>query len=228
MGNPLTESAIGNPYFFTGRRYDKETGLYYYRARYYSPELGRFLQHDPLGYVDGWNLFEYCFNDPVNWIDPWGLFVGGSTSSDVPNPVDYLPPMYVSAVDQQIVGLEDQLAGIKQGDFLWGKYVQYGYNKYTSLPNMQWKWNSAYEKLQGLIKTLKEWLKKLLGGGDPDPNETDDQWKELYRLIEDATGKRYQGGKSIEVIEKNNKGGRRVWHWIERNGKPVHGPHIRK
>jgi RHS repeat-associated protein len=37
-------SAVGNPYGFTGRRFDPETGLYYYRARYYDPELGRFLQ----------------------------------------------------------------------------------------------------------------------------------------------------------------------------------------
>jgi RHS repeat-associated protein len=47
VGNVLTESAIGNPYGL-GRRLDSETGLYYYRARYYSPELGRFLQKDPL------------------------------------------------------------------------------------------------------------------------------------------------------------------------------------
>ena len=54
--NPLTESSIGNPYLFTGRRYDPESGNYYYRARIYSPELGRFLQTDPLGYVDAESL----------------------------------------------------------------------------------------------------------------------------------------------------------------------------
>ncbi|MBU1043863.1 MAG: hypothetical protein KJ915_05635, partial [Candidatus Omnitrophica bacterium] len=39
----LSASQIGNPYMFTGRRFDQETGLYYYRARYYNSELGRFL-----------------------------------------------------------------------------------------------------------------------------------------------------------------------------------------
>ena len=64
---------MGNPYGFTGRRLDEETGLYYYRARYYSPKLGRFLQTDPLGYYDSTNLYQYCLNNPVNYLDPWGL-----------------------------------------------------------------------------------------------------------------------------------------------------------
>jgi len=43
------DTGSGNPFRYTGRRLDFETGLYYYRARYYSPTLGRFLQTDPIG-----------------------------------------------------------------------------------------------------------------------------------------------------------------------------------
>ncbi len=65
-----------NPFIFTGRQYDPETQIYYYRARYYAPEWGRFLQRDPLRFaeiVQGANLYWYVQNNPVNQVDPSGL-----------------------------------------------------------------------------------------------------------------------------------------------------------
>jgi RHS repeat-associated protein len=73
FGEPNRTSNVNNPYLFTGRAYDSETGLYYYRARYYKPSIGRFLQTDPVGYIVGFNLYTYCGNNPLNFHDPSGL-----------------------------------------------------------------------------------------------------------------------------------------------------------
>jgi len=65
-------SLYGNGLTFTGRRLDAETGLYYFRNRYYSSELGRFIGRDPLGYVDGMSLYAGYY--VPNGVDPHGLY----------------------------------------------------------------------------------------------------------------------------------------------------------
>lgn len=80
---------VKQPYAYTGREWDKETGLYYYRARYYDPMEGRFISRDPIGfkggdvnlygYVDSvgkpqTNLYAYTDNNPIRYTDPYGLF----------------------------------------------------------------------------------------------------------------------------------------------------------
>jgi RHS repeat-associated protein len=62
-----------NRFLFTGREFDAETGLYYYRARYYNSTIGRFLQTDPIGYADGMNPYWYCANNPWNRTDAYGM-----------------------------------------------------------------------------------------------------------------------------------------------------------
>jgi len=78
FGEPNRTSDVNNPYLFTGRRYDSEAGLYYYRARYYAYDVGRFLQPDPIGYDDGMNMYTFVGNSPLQWVDPSGLCKGDS------------------------------------------------------------------------------------------------------------------------------------------------------
>jgi len=80
-GTPRTCSAFGNPFLFTGREYDCESGLYYYRARYYDPRTGRFLQEDPLGgslsMPEQLNSYTYAINRPTVFTDPYGHLIIG-------------------------------------------------------------------------------------------------------------------------------------------------------
>jgi RHS repeat-associated protein len=60
------------PLQYTGRPLDGETGLYYYRARYYDPEIGRFISEDPIGFAGGINFYAYVGNNPLVYNDPTG------------------------------------------------------------------------------------------------------------------------------------------------------------
>ncbi|MBI5764008.1 MAG: hypothetical protein HZA51_10835 [Planctomycetes bacterium] len=76
-------SSFGNPWMWTGHRYDAAVGLYHTLFRHYSPQLGRWLQRDPIGYAAGSvNLYEYVLGNPLYWVDPFGLEAYNETASD--------------------------------------------------------------------------------------------------------------------------------------------------
>ncbi len=78
----VSESPFGNPYLFTGRRWDEELGYYYFRNRYMDPALGRFVSRDPIGlWGDAANLgngYTYAASNPWSLVDPLGLKSGGN------------------------------------------------------------------------------------------------------------------------------------------------------
>ena len=68
-----SSGSLANPFRYTGREYDTETNLYFYRARYYDPSAGRFLAEDPIGFDgDNSNLYVYVKNGPTRHVDPTG------------------------------------------------------------------------------------------------------------------------------------------------------------
>ncbi|WP_235430174.1 RHS repeat domain-containing protein, partial [Xanthomonas albilineans] len=72
-----SSTSYSNPYQYTGREHD-QSGLYYYRARYYTAELGRFISEDPLQLAAGPNSYSYVNDDPASLIDPLGLEAGAA------------------------------------------------------------------------------------------------------------------------------------------------------
>ena len=71
-----SSGSLINPFQYTGRELDSETGLYYDRARYNDPSTGRFANEDPLEGGGGPNFYGYVFNNPTDLVDPFGLYPG--------------------------------------------------------------------------------------------------------------------------------------------------------
>ena len=95
-------SSFGNPFAWTGQRYDAGVGMYHFVFRSHSPELGRWMQRDPLGYVDGVNLYSYVGSAPLCYMDPLGLigvFIKGFSGSSGGTGMDEM------ANDPEIKGL---------------------------------------------------------------------------------------------------------------------------
>jgi RHS repeat-associated protein len=112
-GSPSTGEQFG----YTGRRYDPETGLYYYRARYYAPAIGRFLQVDPVGYKDNLNLYTYVRNDPLNLNDHNGRW---------PTPV------HEEIIDKAFPGLSQSQRGVLKSASAWMDHKPSGQTRANS------------------------------------------------------------------------------------------------
>jgi RHS repeat-associated protein len=175
FGRQLTASGtLTNPLRFAGRELDATAGLYYVRARWYDPVLGRFISEDPIGLGGGINTYAYALNDPVNLSDPTGLCVGEkynvNTTVCVLDPISSVaPPWYRSMIDEVfgLGGRQSAFAGMTFG----------GHNDDGSGPGM-WEevkaWNECVASTssenfiathQGMASLPSQVAKKVAGLG---------------------------------------------------------------
>jgi RHS repeat-associated protein len=174
----LVASRYGNPFMWTGQRYDATTGQYHFWARTYSPSLGRWMQRDLLEYVDGPNMYQAMLSDPANLIDPFGL----ST-----------PHAGGAAGGATIAGLAkkawDALRQLRKAFREWKKAKDAVKNARNArerakaaenLKNAEQKIRTAKGKASEAIKEYEETVELLGGGQDADA-------KRLRRALENAT-----------------------------------------
>jgi len=179
-----TGESIENPFTYTSREYDKETGNYYYRARYYSPQLGRFICEDPIGIVGGLNLFRYARNNTANYTDPYGLIepvtvivvvvivsTAITTYFAIKGFSDQLD-IRVQAVEKfnQLEATNPELIVTEQG-------IEEFYKPYIE------NWVDTYEKAAETATKLPNSFKDPVGTGIPIPTSKTDAIKKLINQL---------------------------------------------
>ena len=94
---------IATSYRYTGREYDVDTGLYYYRNRWYDPEIGRFISEDPIGFAGGdINLYGYVGNNPLSFTDPSGNYACSRQKGDSGELPDYAKSVYKGKLGRRL------------------------------------------------------------------------------------------------------------------------------
>ena len=84
FGKQLNAISIDNDYQFSTKEFNEDSGLQYFGRRFYDPELGRFINPDPLWFIDGHNKYNFCLNNPIRFIDSLGEAI-----TEIPKPEGY-------------------------------------------------------------------------------------------------------------------------------------------
>jgi RHS repeat-associated protein len=196
FGEPNITSSVGNPYLFTGRRYDPEAGLYYYRARYYAHDIGRFLQPDPIGYDDGLNTYTGFGNNPISFGDPLGLCKGDQSFGRKLWEGDYVGTGYGES------SLDLYAQKIAFGDAKWYHYAG-GFFSALWTPKT-WRTTAVtvgtagYGAVKARIAARSTRLISQTGGLSDDIANTFRNASYKTRVLKNnVTAYRYSGGKSL-------------------------------
>ncbi|MFZ0819218.1 MAG: RHS repeat-associated core domain-containing protein [Candidatus Acidiferrales bacterium] len=113
FGNLVTSTgSVANPFRYTAREFDQETGLYFYRARYYDSWTGKFLSEDPIGFGGGVDFYRYAASNPIRFADPSGL-----------QPGDWWDPRTYRTLPQELNPFNPNGTFYKEANSIWDAAV---------------------------------------------------------------------------------------------------------
>ena len=112
----FSKTTLNNPWRFSSKRYDAETGFHYFGRRYYAADIGRWTTADPAGYADGPNLYAYVHNHPMAYIDPDGQLAWFLFSIAASIALEYSLPVAVTMAEPYVgIAAASLLSGVAKG-----------------------------------------------------------------------------------------------------------------
>jgi RHS repeat-associated protein len=203
FGNQTASAgSLTNPFRYTAREFDLETGAYHYRARYYDSTVGRFASQDPLGFQAGFNFYTYGSNSPANFTDPLGLspndvlrliIAARNATNDMTLNGDRTDPGAVN----NVVSTLQRLNPFRKNKILKGCGEQTGTLINDLLPiiahaDANWSVDEKYEFLSWDHILPHQWAEYT--SSDPnDPRLVFDPWNNRYQIVPPG-GKQDNGG----------------------------------
>jgi RHS repeat-associated protein len=185
--------------FFTGKFFDKTTGLYYFNARWYHCELGRFSSQDPAR--DGMNWWAYCRNNPLKYVDPTGMYneENGYSKQEIKD-------FKKMNVQEQLSFLKTEVSSVTEGSTSAGTKSFYMRTQLKKFMNLEDLFNSRDGDEKFMNEDLRDFLNIKEDGSDYIISDmSGNGWKRLKWPADSEHQNIQNGGRNIKFVNEDGR-----------------------